>query len=245
MNPKKLAVVFIGTGKYFNFFEAWHNSCEKYLFPDIDKVYLVFTDQKPTKVFNNCKFYYQKHEKWPHIALYKYKIISSALKDIEDCSWLIFMDADMEIISNIYLEELFNKNQPYFGVQHPLQYFSIPPFDKFPWTYETNPISKATVTESDFTEIYYQSCLWGAAFPNAKLLVKELEARVDEDAKNGINAIWYDESHLNKFYAERPCEVNILPPIFAYPTGFPPPEELKLEPKILHIEKIDLPSYRG
>ena len=40
----KVAVVFIGTGKYLNFLPSWYERCEDNFLPGVDKQYFVFTD---------------------------------------------------------------------------------------------------------------------------------------------------------------------------------------------------------
>jgi len=57
----KLAVIFIGTGKYLNFLPTWYESCEKYLAPNTDKTYFAFTDGELEGLPDNIHPFSQEH----------------------------------------------------------------------------------------------------------------------------------------------------------------------------------------
>ena len=40
----KIAILYIGIGRYIEFFEDFYKSCEQYFFPQIEKEYFLFTD---------------------------------------------------------------------------------------------------------------------------------------------------------------------------------------------------------
>lgn len=41
---KRVAVIFIGTGDYINFFHNYYEKCEEYFLPNTEKTYFCFTD---------------------------------------------------------------------------------------------------------------------------------------------------------------------------------------------------------
>jgi hypothetical protein len=231
----KVAIIFIGTGKYLNFLPNWYESCEKYLLPGVEKKYIIFTDGEVSETPENTVVISQDHLDWPYITLYRFKTIQKSFDNIKDCDWFLFLDADMRVVSEVTQKDLFDDNKKYIGVHHPCHYLEMPPHNKLPGAFETRKFSNAAILENDDTSVYYQGCLWGGKVPEIFYLIDELNRRIDEDHDKGVIAEWHDESHLNKFYAERPNEVNLVSPSFAYPEVFS--DQCTFEPKIVHLSK--------
>ena len=112
----KVAVIFIGTEKYLNFLPAWYQSCEEFLLPDAEKKYIIFTDGEVPESPDNSIVYHQEHLEWPYITLYRFKMIQKCFEDIQDCDWLLFLDADMRVVDTVNPEVLFDESKKYIGV---------------------------------------------------------------------------------------------------------------------------------
>ena len=231
----KVAVVFIGTDKYLDFLPSWYESCEEYLLPDIEKKYLVFTNGEIPEPPENVIVYKQEHLEWPYITLYRFKMIMKSFDDIQDCDYLLFLDADMRVVDKVTTEDLIDESKKYIGVHHPCHYLGMEPHNKAPGAFEVRPISRASVSEDDLMDVYYQGCLWGGKLPHVLDMVKELDSRTDEDHDKDVIAQWHDESHLNKFYIEHRDEVHTVSPSCAYPEVFA--SACTFEPKIVHLAK--------
>lgn len=91
--------------------------------------------------------------------MYRFRILEKAKKDIKDCDWLIFIDADMAVVDTVEPEDLFDESKPYIGVHHPCHFLKFPPHDKPPGAFETNPLSLAKISEEYDHSIYWQGCL--------------------------------------------------------------------------------------
>ena len=185
----KVAVVFIGTDKYLNFLPTWYERCEEFFLPGVDKKYLIFTDGSVPESPDNSIVYHQEHLDWPYITLYRFRILEKAKKDIKDCDWLIFIDADMAVVDTVEPEDLFDESKPYIGVHHPCHFLKFPPHDKPPGAFETNPLSLAKISEEYDHSIYWQGCLWGGRIPEVFDLMKELDRRTTIDEKNNVIAV--------------------------------------------------------
>ncbi|XP_077941190.1 globoside alpha-1,3-N-acetylgalactosaminyltransferase 1 isoform X2 [Gasterosteus aculeatus] len=68
--------------------------------------------------------------------------------------------------------------------------------DQFP--YERRPKSMAYIP-ADEGDYYYTAAVWGGYLEDMYRLVKYCYTQSEEDAKNGIEAVWQEESHLNKY----------------------------------------------
>ena len=229
----KVAITFIGTNKYLDFLPKYYESIKENFLPNSEKVFLVFTDGDGDFP-DDVKVFKQEHLEWPYITLKRFDIISKARTIIEDCDWLVFLDADTRVVDRITEEEFFS-DKPYFGVHHPCHALGMQPHTEYPGAFETNINSRAGVTKEDDTSMYYQGCLWGGRVPEVLDMIEELDSRVEEDLSNDIVAVWHDESQLNKFYSEVKEDVHLLGPQYAYPEVFQ--DHCNFEPKIVHLAK--------
>jgi len=64
----KVAISFIGTGKYLNFLPKWYEQVSENFLPDAEKTFLVFTDGAGDFP-EDIKVYKQDHLDWPYITL--------------------------------------------------------------------------------------------------------------------------------------------------------------------------------
>ena len=229
----KVAITFIGTNRYLDFLPKYYESIKENFLPNTEKVFLVFTDGDGDFP-DDVKVFKQEHLDWPYITLKRFEIIKKARQEIEDCDWLVFLDADTRVVDKVTEEEFFS-DKPYFGVHHPCHALKMQPHTEYPGAFETNTNSRAGVTEEDDTSMYYQGCLWGGRVPEVLDMIEELDSRVEEDLSNDIVAVWHDESQLNKFYSEVKEDVHLLGPQYAYPEVFQ--DHCNFEPKIVHLAK--------
>ena len=230
----KVAIVFIGTGKYINFLPMYYENIEKHFLPKSEKTILVFTDGELNETPDNVRVYHQEHLDWPYITLKRFGTINKARQAIEDNDYLVFIDADALVVADVTEEEFFT-DKPYFGVHHPCHALGMPPHTEYPGAFETDTNSRAHVTPEDDTSMYWQGCLWGGKVPEVLDMIDELDDRVEEDLSNDVIAKWHDESQLNRFYIENKDQVHTLGPEYAYPECFA--DHCNFDPKIVHLAK--------
>jgi hypothetical protein len=233
MRSAKVAIIFIGTNRYLNFFPSYYETCEEKLFPSLEKQYFVFTDgELDGDLPSNITLLKIPHKEWPSITLERFHTILLAQEDLEEYDWLVFLDADMRVNQEITPEEFFKWDKDFIAVHHPCHY------NTGTGTFERRLESEACVTGDQLS--YYQGCLWGGKISSVIPMMKLLRERVDNDYKNDIIAVWHDESHLNKFFIENQDRVNALPPDYAFPECFP---NYPYQQKIIHLAK-DNSSYQ-
>ena len=229
-----VAIIFIGTNKYLNFFPKYYETCEELLFPGVKKQYYVFTDGGIVgdEIPDHITAIKIPHKEWPSITLERFHTILLAEELIQEHDWLLFLDADMRVDAVVNSEEVLNDEKDFIAVHHPCHY------NTGTGDFERRPESEACITGNPLQ--YYQGCLWGGKMEAVIPMMKLLKERVDKDYSNDIIAVWHDESHLNRFFIENQDRVHALPPDYAYPECFP---QYPYQRKIVHLAK-DNSSYQ-
>ena len=232
----KVAITFIGTNRYLDYLPKYYENIEKYFLPNTEKVILAFTDGELNDTPDNLKVYHQEHLEWPFITLKRFEIINKARDVIEECDWLVFIDADALVVDKITEYEFFRFDKPLFGVHHPCHFLGMEPHNKAPGAYEQNTKCEAYVDVStSLPPVYWQGCLWGGKVPEVCAMIDELEARVNRDLGNDIVAVWHDETQINRYFLERTEEVHTFGPEYAFPEVFE--AQCNFERKIVHLAK--------
>ena len=232
----KVAIIFIGTSKYLDFLPSYYEAAEEKLFPNVEKQFYVFTDGELNDIPDNMTVIEQEHLPFPDITLYRFDIINRAMEQLEEYDYLLFMDADTQVVDTIEFDEIFPKDKPLTGVHHPCHSLDMSPHNTFPGAFETNPASLCHIKPGEDTSVYWQGCVWGGRMDYVKKLVKELDYRVKADESNGIIAVWHDESHINRYFMDNRELIHTLPPNYAYPEIFTSFMD-EYEPKIVHLAK--------
>ena len=233
-NKNKVAICFIGTGRYIDFLPNYWERVESNFLPNTEKHFFVFTYGELVGTPDNVTVVQQEHLDWPYVTLLRFQIINKAKKELSGFSRVVFMDADTLVVDTV-TEEEFISDKPLFGVHHPCHFLGMQPHDRHPGAFEINPKSKAGILEDDDTSVYFQGCLWGGQVPYVLDMIDELESRTQKDLDRNIIAQWHDESQMNKFFAERRDDVYVLGPDYAYPEVFK--QSCNFEPKIVHLAK--------
>jgi len=231
----KVAISFLGTGKYLDFLPKYYENIEKYFLPNSEKTILAFTDGELDGTPENLKVFPQEHLDWPYITLKRFEIINKAREIITDHDWFVFIDGDALVVDRIEEKDFFT-DKPLFGVHHPCHYLKMPPHNQYPGAYEiTENCNAAVDLEKYQPKVYYQGCFWGGKVPEVCAMIDELEYRVSDDLKRHVVALWHDESHLNKYFIENPDLVHTYGPEYAYPEVFK--DHCDFKPKIVHLAK--------
>ena len=231
----KVAISFLGTGKYLDFLPNYYENIEKYFLPNTEKTILAFTDGEIDDTPENLKVFSQEHLDWPYITLKRFHIINKARKEILDHDWFVFIDGDALVVDRIDEGDFFT-DKPLFGVHHPCHYLKMTPHNKLPGSFEISESSNAAIDLEKYQpQVYYQGCFWGGKSKEVIEMVDELQDRIDDDLKRNVIAVWHDESHLNKYLIENSSMVHTYGPEYAYPELFK--DQCTFNPKIVHLAK--------
>lgn len=141
----------------------------------------------------------ERHPRWQDVSMMRMKSISKAIEsDIRHCCTHVFcFDVDQSFAARFGSEALGES----VALLH-AHYYNRPPF----WfTYDRNPKSKAYMETGDF---YYHAAVFGGTWKSVKALAEACYESIMEDKKNNVEALWHDESHLNKyFWLHKPSRV--------------------------------------
>jgi histo-blood group ABO system transferase len=219
-NFKTLGIITIATGKYFEEFIPNLKATvdEHFQFRDYEVRFYCFTDSLVS--IDGVINVPIRHLSWPFSTLLRYHWIRKNLEELKQYDYLIYMDADMRVVSTPPIS-LFKSSL--IAVRHP-GYLSSPgafEIDRQDSCYIPPPLRKN----------YYQGCFWGGQTDAFCTMIDILAQMVEDDLSKGQIPIWHDESYLNKYLSDKDCEP--LPPTYAWPED----AILTQTPYVLHLEK--------
>ncbi|KAF7669391.1 hypothetical protein LDENG_00192920, partial [Lucifuga dentata] len=199
MDPR-IALVVFAVGKYTRFLKGFLESGEKYFLLDFRVTYYIFTDSPQDvpkiKLGEGRKISLltvPSASRWQDVVLGRMKWTSIAIeKQIHnEADYLFMMDVDSIFYNRFGAESLSQLS----AVLH-RGYYKATSRDSFP--YERRPGSKAYIPfgEGDY---YYTAAVWSGYLEDMYRLIKYCYEQSEEDAKNNIEAVWQEESHLNKY----------------------------------------------
>lgn len=230
----KVAILYICTGKYNQFFHGFYSSAEKYFLKDIaDIEYFVFTDDLDLSHENNVHIYKRKCQGFPMDSLFRFDMFLSISDQLKEFDYCFFFNANMLFVENVGSEFL-PMDEGLMAVIHPG--FFNKPEACFP--YERDSQSTAFIPkEKNKKYRYYMGSLNGGKTADFLSLAKTCSVNTHDDYDRGVIALVHDESHLNKYMTTHPCLG--LSPAYAYPEGW----KLPFTPKIIIRDKVRIDPY--
>ncbi|KAM6950953.1 globoside alpha-1,3-N-acetylgalactosaminyltransferase 1-like [Lycodopsis pacificus] len=198
MDPR-VAVLLFAVGKYTRFLKGFLESAEKHFLVDFRVTYYIFTDNKGdvpaielAEGRNISVITVPSAKRWQEVVLGRMKWAAATIDNRirNEADYLYMMDID-SIFHNRIGAETFSQLS---AVLH--RGYRNSKRTGFP--YERRPKSKAfiPVDEGDY---YYTAAIWCGYLEDMYKLVKYCYTQSEEDAKNNIEAVWQEESHLNRY----------------------------------------------
>jgi hypothetical protein len=243
----KIAIAFIGTGKYADFFPRWKEAVDTYFLNDCQKTIYAFSDQVGKPYFNatDVRLVAIPPAVWPEATLYRYKFLDLVMNCpnsnfSEEFDYVFYIDSDLYATDDIKFDDVIKAEKNLVGVHHPGN-----AHDPDWHTLERRKDSLACVDRPlqafGPSAVYHQGCLWGGSSEAVGNMARVLSERIDDDYKRKVMAVWYDESHMNKYFLENLEDVNTLSFLYAFPEDavwskmYP---DVKI--KMLHATKCDI-----
>ncbi|XP_075038310.1 histo-blood group ABO system transferase 2-like [Mixophyes fleayi] len=212
--------------KYIRFLQPFLESAERFFMVGHKVTYYVFTDKvsdvvKP-KIANGRVL--QLHEvtadqRWQDVSMRRMDTLQVFTKEHmpKEIDYLICADVDMVFNDHMGVEILGDL----VATLHPGFFLSEP--ESF--SYERRPISAAYIPHGQ-GDFYYMAALYGGKVEEIYKLSMACQKGITEDKKKNIEAVWQEESHLNKYLVyNKPTKV--LSPEYLWATGLPHGEFIK------------------
>tara|TARA_B100000287_G_scaffold428515_1_gene480068 strand:- start:77 stop:847 length:771 start_codon:yes stop_codon:yes gene_type:complete len=243
----KIALTFWGTQKYLDFLPQWYGRLEKYFLPndpdgdgdyyvDLEKHYFVFTDGELNDAPDNVTKMPIPHYGFPTTYHKTFEEMLKLEDKVADYDWLVSVDADLYAWEMIQYMDFFDDSKKYFGVHHPCHKVGFRPHSQSPGAYDVNPLSNAYIDDSIMDmSIYYQGCLWGGKIPYVFDMMRQIDKWTKEDVEKDVQARFYEESYMNKWFLTHREETHTVPPDYAYPEMFK--DYCQFPNKMMHLAK--------
>ena len=198
----KICILTIATNKYLQFVEKLYDDIAEKFVPGAEIDCLLFTDHEIEETSDNVRVHYIDHEPWPMPTLKRYNYFVKEKDYILEHDYCFYLDADMRIDAPVGEEVLSDLVATQHGYQsmHPKEQMS----------YDRNPECLAYVAPGD--EItYYAGGFNGGKTTKFMEMAEVIADRVNKDLKNGVIALWHDESHLNRYLIDNPPDISLTP----------------------------------
>uniref|UniRef100_A0A671KKQ7 Globoside alpha-1,3-N-acetylgalactosaminyltransferase 1, like 4 n=1 Tax=Sinocyclocheilus anshuiensis TaxID=1608454 RepID=A0A671KKQ7_9TELE len=195
-----IATTVFALGKYTLFLKEFLESAEQHYFVGFRVNYYLFTDlpeEVPeVKMGENHSLTVRKvpsMNRWQDISMGRMEILEKLIENelASEADYIFCLDVDTKFYSRWGVESLGRL----VGVIHP--WFFDAPRDQF--TYERRPESQAYIPAGE-GDYYFTGAAFGGSLEDVHHLTKTCREQMNIDIANSIEAIWHEESHLNKYF---------------------------------------------
>lgn len=241
---KKVGILYICTGSYQVFWKPFYESFEKNFLNDCELHYFVFTDaaeiydmeSNPRIHLHNLKML-----PWPLVTLFRFHTFLSIEEELKEMNYLMFSNANMECIEEVESKDFLPREdmgERLIVTVHPgygMDKIRYAPLERHKYSYAYVPYQCG--------KQYVIGAMNGGCTDDFLQMSHILRDAIEEDLKKNVIARWHDESHLNRYIADR-SDYRLLSPEYCYPFGM----DVDYQPKIAAVSKkakFDVEKFKG
>ncbi|XP_075041454.1 histo-blood group ABO system transferase-like isoform X1 [Mixophyes fleayi] len=212
--------------KYTVFIKTFIETAEKFFMVGHKVNYYIFTDRVgdiPNITLGEGRqlviLEVPSYKRWQEVSMRRMEMIRDHARQrfVNEVDYLVCVDVDMMFSDDVGVEILSHS----FGTLHPSFYAA----SRTRFTYERRQQSTAYIP-TDEGDFYYAGGNFGGTVEEVYKLTNFCHNAMMTDKGNNIEAIWHDESYLNKYFLyHKPTK--ILSPEYLWPTNFGAPAFLK------------------
>uniref|UniRef100_A0A4W5P4K1 Globoside alpha-1,3-N-acetylgalactosaminyltransferase 1, like 4 n=1 Tax=Hucho hucho TaxID=62062 RepID=A0A4W5P4K1_9TELE len=191
--------VSLNSDRYVRFLRDFLETAEKHFMVDFNVRYYVFTDcpdDVPSVNLSQGRhltvIQVPASNRWQEISARRMEIIQTAIESqiSREADYIFCLDVDSKFHARWGAESLGRL----VAVIHPGFYRKT----RNHFTYERRPASTAYIP-MDTGDYYYAGAAFGGFVEDVYTLTKVCRNQLEEDARNSIEAVWQEESHLNRY----------------------------------------------
>ncbi|XP_063792017.1 histo-blood group ABO system transferase-like isoform X2 [Pseudophryne corroboree] len=222
----RIGITVFAIKKYTAFVKTFIDTAEKYFMIGHKVIYYIFTDRVgdiPTPDLGEGRsvtvLEVPSYQRWQEVSMRRMEMIRKYSQErfVNEVDYLVCVDVDMRFSDEVGVEIL----SDLIGTLHPGLYGA--PRESF--TYERKLQSEAYIAaeEGDF---YYAGGYFGGTVAEVYKLTDFCHNAMMADRANNIEAIWHDESYLNKYFLDHK-PTKILSPEYLWDEKFGSPDFLQ------------------
>ncbi|XP_043919198.1 alpha-1,3-galactosyltransferase 2 [Protopterus annectens] len=204
-----IGLTVFAVGKYLDMYlKLFLTTAEMHFMVGHNVIYYVFTDmpQNVPKVHLAKKrqlriLQVERHSRWQDISMMRMKFINQAIHNFisYEVQYVFCMDVDQYFQGRFGVETLSSS----VALLHSWYYRRF----KFLYSYDHNPKSTAFLAQEE-GDFYYHAAVFGGKWESVKNITEFCYQGILQDKLNNVEALWHDESHLNKyFWQHKPTKV--------------------------------------
>ncbi len=199
----KIAILYICTGRYNQFFMDFYESVEKYLLIESEKTYFVWTDDdRLADGRDNVRIYQKKCAGFPADSLFRFEMFLQAEDELKNFDYIYFFNSNAEIKRPIGVEFLPDESGLVMGIWPGRRVKQHPMF--FPYERNKNSLAYVAPFGKDYT--YFMGGINGGTSKAYLKMIHTLSRNIRDDYNRGIIAKVHDESHINAYLRTHPCK---------------------------------------
>ena len=193
--PKKVAILYMATGKYIQFWSDFYQAMEKYFLPRHEKTYFLFTDHDDLVVPKNVVKVHQDQLPWPYITFKRFHFFDGVKDKLQEFDYIYFLNGTMMHVAEIN-EEIFPTKEQGVAVTIRAGDFRRKYLQWF--RYSRNKKSKSYIALNE-GKYYFMGGFNGGTSEGFLKLIETLKNWTDIDIQNNVIPSWHDESMLNRY----------------------------------------------
>lgn len=205
MKQKRIAILYICTGQYRELWPAFYNTAKKYLLPEHNKTFFVWSDKKLQIQGDDVKLTYIPWKPYPHALINRYSHFLMRKNDLLQYDYCFFFNANLEFRDYIH-DEILPINQPFVAVNNITHHLLNleDRVDNIKQNYWSDcPASPAYIPMS-FWEQNPTYCWLMGGFNGGKAkewveMCEQIDEWVNYNQNHNLILKWHDEPFMNKY----------------------------------------------
>ncbi|XP_075041453.1 histo-blood group ABO system transferase-like [Mixophyes fleayi] len=231
----RVGITVFAIKKYIRFLQTFIESAEKFFMVGHKVNYYVFTDHANENFNFNLSegrrlviLDVPAYKRWQDVTMRRMEMIHNftMFRFVNEIDYLVCVDVDMRFYDHVGVEIL----SDVFGTLHP-GFFGA---SRAQFTYERRPQSEAFIPVH-LGDFYYAGGNFGGVLEEVLKLTNFCHNAMLTDKQKNIEALWHDESYLNKYFLfYKPTKV--LSPEYIWNNYYGSPAVIKTK-RFLGIDK--------